>query len=227
VKSLSPIVVALATAIVIVPLAPSSAWATTDADLCLAAKESAAAAYANCRLMAQSRFAKTSDSDRLSATLAKCSAKLFKGFQVAEERYGTSCSAIGDVTTTQTFLGGASDRLVAFLASGSPGPGERYCDLGTTNDPVTLRCAADWLVLDAPSAPSGYVFRADRGSWSERTPAPRGRYEAGVAVVDGKIFTIATTVSRTRAASRTRRMLARYGEVSDSPGRALRGEARA
>ncbi len=160
---------------------PSPSMAATTAQKCEAAKEIAAGVYSKCRLKAESQFTKTGDATRLSIALTKCSQKLSKNFDKADDRYGLDCPTLGDTATVEGFLGATSDQLVTYLANGAPEPGAGFCDeadtildpstgkcvsaiecgSGTRFDPVALECTAacgDGLVdpgEDCDSEPAG------------------------------------------------------------------------
>ena len=74
-------------------LAPEAHAAATAQQSCEAAMELASGKYAQCRLVAESKFSKTLDAAKRTAALTKCSTKLGDAFAKATAKYGGDCAA--------------------------------------------------------------------------------------------------------------------------------------
>ena len=119
---------------------PSGANAATPTEKCVAEKEKASGKYAQCRLIAESRFAKTGDAVKLGLSLDRCVQKLQKGFEKADLKYGLACPTSADTTTIDDFVSEASDQVVSYLGTGSPEPGAGFCGPDTEFDSIGLEC---------------------------------------------------------------------------------------
>ena len=95
--------------------------APTPAQRCAADVELASAKYAQCRLVAESRFSKDLDATRRTAALARCSDKLQQSFERATLRYGAACTS-EPVSGFDQYLAQCSDDVVAASVMGGSLP---------------------------------------------------------------------------------------------------------
>lgn len=119
---------------------PLGAKAATPTEKCVAEKEKASGKYAQCRLVAESRFAKSGDAVKLGLSLDRCVQKLQKGFEKVDLKYGLACPTSADTATIDDFMTEASDQVVSYLGTGSPEPGAGFCGPSTEFDPIWLEC---------------------------------------------------------------------------------------
>lgn len=103
--------VGAASAVVLVPAVAGVAWAgrISPDQLCEAAMLSSAAKFAQCRLRAESAFAKTGNASKLATAYAKCSRGLTSAFGSARKRHGGSCPATEPEPEFAAFLTQCSD----------------------------------------------------------------------------------------------------------------------
>ena len=99
----------------------AAAAAPTPAQRCAADVELASAKYAQCRLVAESRFSKDLDATRRTAALARCSDKLQQSFERATLRYGAACTS-EPVSGFDQYLAQCSDDVVAASVMGGSLP---------------------------------------------------------------------------------------------------------
>ena len=85
-------------------LAPSRVLAATDGELCESTKLKAASTFAQCRGKVDSVDAKSPDAAKRQASYDKCEANLVKAYAKAENKYGTECPTVGDVTDVRDYL---------------------------------------------------------------------------------------------------------------------------
>jgi len=110
----------LATAALLIPwIAASSAGALTDTEKCEADKLLASSKFAQCRLKADSTFAKSGDVAKRDAAYAKCSLSLSKSFQIIETKYGIACPSTGDAQDIEAHLTQCSEDVSAASGGGS------------------------------------------------------------------------------------------------------------
>jgi hypothetical protein len=104
-------------------LLPVTAFATkpTNAQKCEAAAETVSGKYVQCRLSAESAFAKTGNAAKLSAALGKCVTKLDTAFGKATSKYGVACPMTEPVAAFNTYLTQCSADTTA-AAGGAPFP---------------------------------------------------------------------------------------------------------
>jgi hypothetical protein len=91
----------------------TTSGAQTAASVCEAGKQKAAGKYAECRLIAEAKFALVPDLAKLTADLARCGAKQSKTWSQLEARavqQGGACPSVGDQDAVQDLLG--SDTVV-------------------------------------------------------------------------------------------------------------------
>ena len=101
---------------------PAAATAApTPAQRCEADVELASAKYAQCRLVAESRFSKDLDAARRATALARCSDKLLQSFERAALRYGASCTS-EPVSGFDQYLAQCSDDVAAASVAGGSLP---------------------------------------------------------------------------------------------------------
>lgn len=122
------------------PWVSSVSAAPSPAQLCESAMELASAKYAQCRLTAESKYAKTGDAAKRITALAKCSDKLADAFSKANLRYGSSCAATEPSPAFDAYLKQCSDDSVA-AASGGTFP-DCKGDLSTCTGDLDL-CGTD------------------------------------------------------------------------------------
>jgi len=111
---------ALAGPLVGAPVTSVSA-APTDAQRCEAAIEKAAGVLLDCRLKAESLFAKSGDPDKRAAAVAKCESKLSSAIATASARYGAGDCPSAPESAYARYLARCSDDAVA-AARGGPLP---------------------------------------------------------------------------------------------------------
>ncbi len=95
---------------------PAVHAAPTPQLLCESALELAAAKYAQCRLNAESKYAKTLDAAKRTSTLAKCSTSLGNAFSKATLKYGVACAATEPSSAFEAYLTQCSDDTAAAAA---------------------------------------------------------------------------------------------------------------
>jgi hypothetical protein len=97
----------------------SPALSATDAQNCEAAVELASGKYAQCQLKAESKFTKTGDAAKLSASLAVCASKLSTAYAVAFARWSASCPTVEPASSFSAFLSQCTTEVEAAAAGGS------------------------------------------------------------------------------------------------------------
>lgn len=90
--------------------------APSPAQLCEAAVELATAKFAQCRLTAESRYAKSLDAAKRLDALAKCSANLAKAHDKATAKYGVDCAVTEPPAEFAAYLAQCSDDVAAAAA---------------------------------------------------------------------------------------------------------------
>lgn len=105
--------------------------ATTAEQLCESAKVKATSSFAQCRLKADSSFAKTPDMVKREAAYGKCEAGLAKGFQAAEIKYGEACPGLGDFWMIRDYLAQCTLDVAAVSAPNGSLPNAESCAQGT------------------------------------------------------------------------------------------------
>jgi hypothetical protein len=106
----------------LIGFAPGAHAAATPQQSCEAAMELASGKYAQCRLIAESKFSKALDAAKRTAALTKCSTNLGKAFSKATDKYGAACAAIEPTSAFDGYLQQCSDTTAA-AAAGAVLPG--------------------------------------------------------------------------------------------------------
>ena len=109
---------ALASAALLFPTAPARAL-VTNAQQCQALVTVASAKYAQCRLTAESKFAKSLDAGRLASSLSKCHDKFDSSFSKALLRYPADCPMVQGAAAFESVLTVCSNDVVAAAGGGS------------------------------------------------------------------------------------------------------------
>jgi hypothetical protein len=104
---------------------------TSPADLCASAVELASGKFADCRLKAESVFAKTHDSAKRASSLTACSGKFGDAFTRAQLRYGASCPMVDSGTQFDAFVTQCT-ASTTLAAGGASLPG---CGTGAIDSP--------------------------------------------------------------------------------------------
>jgi len=132
--------------IALMSVIPAAHAAPTPQQLCESALDMASAKYAQCRLNAESKYAKTLDAAKRTSTLAKCSTSLGNAFSKATLKYGVACAATEPSSAFEAYLTQCSDDTAA-AAAGAALP-DYPADLATcTADLAT--CNADLATCEA------------------------------------------------------------------------------
>jgi hypothetical protein len=123
---------------------PRAAYAApTPQQLCESAIDLASAKFAQCRLIAESKYAKTLDAAKRTAALAKCSTSLGTAFLKATDKYGASCAATEPSSAFDAHLQQCTDDVAA-AAAGAALPGYGGC---TT---ALAACEAELAACEGP-----------------------------------------------------------------------------
>src|SRR5262245_49074476 len=101
---------ALATA-TFIGLASIAADAATMADLCAAAKLKTAAKFSQCRLKAQSTYARSGDGAKRDAAFTTCADKFAVDYSRAQAKYDTGCAVSGESIAVETELVECADTV--------------------------------------------------------------------------------------------------------------------
>jgi len=101
---------------------PEAYAAATPQQSCESAMELASAKYAQCRLIAESKYSKALDAAKRMAALTKCSTTLGTAFSKATGKYGAACAATEPSSAFDAYLQQCSDTTAAAAAgAGLPG----------------------------------------------------------------------------------------------------------
>jgi hypothetical protein len=122
---------------------PEAYAAPTPQQLCESAIDLASAKFAQCRLNAESKYAKTLDAAKRTAALAKCSTSLGTAFTKATGKYGAACAATEPSSAFDTYLQQCSDDTAA-AAAGAAFPDYATC----TTDLAT--CEGELAACESP-----------------------------------------------------------------------------
>lgn len=122
---------------------PEAHAAPTAQQLCESAIDLASAKFAQCRLIAESKYAKTLDAAKRTAALAKCSTNLGAAFSKATGKYGAACAAIEPSSAFDAHLQQCTDDVAA-AATGAALPAYAGC---TTN---LATCEAELAACEGP-----------------------------------------------------------------------------
>ncbi|MFN8604293.1 MAG: DUF1566 domain-containing protein [Candidatus Binatia bacterium] len=140
-------------------LAPEAHAAATAQQSCEAAMELASGKYAQCRLVAESKFSKTLDAAKRTAALTKCSTNLGGAFAKATTKYGVSCAASEPSSAFDAYLQQCTDDTAAAAAGASLGGG-CAADLATCESDLAI-CESSLL---APLLRTGQTASYGAGS---------------------------------------------------------------
>lgn len=124
---------------------PMAATAATPTEKCVADKEKAAGKYSLCRMVAESRFAKSADPVKLAIWMNRCEQRLEKSFEKADTNYGVECPTVADHGIVDAFVTETSDQMVAYLSAGSPPLGAGFCGEDTVFDLGSSRCVPEFV----------------------------------------------------------------------------------
>ncbi len=140
-------------------LAPEAHAAATAQQSCEAAMELASGKYAQCRLVAESKFSKTLDPAKRTAALTKCSTNLGAAFAKATGKYGVDCAASEPSSAFDAYLQQCTDDTAAAAAGASLGGG-CAADLATCESDLAI-CESSLL---APLLRTGQTTSYGAGS---------------------------------------------------------------
>jgi hypothetical protein len=101
----------------LISIAAPAYSAPTDFQLCESALRLASGKYAQCRLIAASKYSKTLDPEKSNEAAIKCTASLDRAFAKATEKYGAACAAIDTSSDFASYLNQCLDDA-ALAASG-------------------------------------------------------------------------------------------------------------
>ena len=129
-------------------LSPVAAFANppTRTQLCTSAVETASAKFAQCRLNAEAKFAKTLDGAKRSSALAKCSSILSIAFTKATITYGAACAVTESAAGFDSYLTQCSDDTTA--AAGGASLPDYVGELASCNADLTT-CQSDLAICQA------------------------------------------------------------------------------
>jgi len=123
---------------------PLEAYAApTPQQLCESAIDLASAKFAQCRLIAESKYAKTLDAAKRTAALVKCSTTLGTAFAKATDKYGTACAATEPSSAFDAHLQQCTTDVAAAAAGAALPP---YA--GCTTELAT--CEAELAACEGP-----------------------------------------------------------------------------
>lgn len=125
----------------VVLVGASSAGAASTTDLCVAAKLTAAAKYAQCRLKADADYEKRGDETRRDIARLRCTGTLAKSYAAAEKRYPGACPTTEDAFDVLSFLASCSDQTTVGALGGAI-PGSGFCGPNTSFDVSGRLCTA-------------------------------------------------------------------------------------
>ncbi len=197
----------------------AGAWAAVaPADKCEAGMEKAAGKYASCLFKAESKYSQTGDADRRSAGLLKCDEKLINAFAKAELKSPGACpvyegvaartlpSEPGGDTSAVDPVADALDNARETVSDYLSGDGDTLCNNNVWEHKGTggNRKSTDMASVDgkiyipgglitncATPATVASIYDPATETWSASTTAiPRGRYNSGVAALEGKVYTV-------------------------------------
>ena len=115
--------------VLVLGLAARAQALPSQAQLCESAMAVASGKFAQCRLAADSAFARTGNTTRLNTSLGRCSSTLSKAFMNAQNRYGANCPALEPETKFDSFLMECTDTTFD-AATGGTFP---HCGDGSIN----------------------------------------------------------------------------------------------